>query len=247
MTPLPAFSDWYRPRLGQRPFLVQGVLWLFWGFVWIPIWYLSTSSDGAFSAWYKVKLGHQLPIAQWAMWLLGGYFWIPLWYLSRPQGPALPKRSEPVWPTVTRGERIFALVVISPVAVEVNESAEVALSESTVRIQRWNYTRMFAIGWAILSLAVSSWNGPRTAGPMTVDTFLLMAGLLYVVFVALNAFKGNYWRSFIVASEVASLPINRFALLASCAAAGLLQFILAAGLVGAAIGIAVAVRQQSHA
>ena len=87
MTPHTGFSDWYRARLGRWPLLIQGALWLFWGFAWIPIWYTATGATGPFSTWYKEKLGHQLPIAQVALWVLYGFIWIPLWYLKTKDGP----------------------------------------------------------------------------------------------------------------------------------------------------------------
>lgn len=36
------FVDWYRVTLGKQWWIVQGVLWVFYGFLWIPIWWLVT-------------------------------------------------------------------------------------------------------------------------------------------------------------------------------------------------------------
>lgn len=36
------FVEWYRVTLGKRWWIVQGVLWVFYGFLWIPIWWLVT-------------------------------------------------------------------------------------------------------------------------------------------------------------------------------------------------------------
>jgi len=36
------FGDWYRVTLGKQWWIVQGVLWVFYGFLWIPIWWLMT-------------------------------------------------------------------------------------------------------------------------------------------------------------------------------------------------------------
>jgi len=36
------FTEWYRVTLGKQWWIVQGVLWVFYGFLWIPIWWLMT-------------------------------------------------------------------------------------------------------------------------------------------------------------------------------------------------------------
>jgi len=35
------FTAWYRLKLGQRPIWQQVILWFFYGFIWIPLWYLN--------------------------------------------------------------------------------------------------------------------------------------------------------------------------------------------------------------
>ncbi|MEX0612296.1 MAG: DUF4339 domain-containing protein [Pirellulales bacterium] len=37
-----AFGSWYRGRLGQHPLVLQIICWLFYGYFWIPIWWLVT-------------------------------------------------------------------------------------------------------------------------------------------------------------------------------------------------------------
>ncbi len=36
------FPEWYRITLGKQWWIVQGALWVFYGFLWIPIWWLVT-------------------------------------------------------------------------------------------------------------------------------------------------------------------------------------------------------------
>jgi hypothetical protein len=36
------FGEWYSRGIGQQPFLVQGLLWLAYGFIWIPIYWCVT-------------------------------------------------------------------------------------------------------------------------------------------------------------------------------------------------------------
>ena len=268
MTHPSVFRSWYRSKLGRFPWLVQAVLWVFYGFVWIPVWYLATASDGTFAGWYRVKIGHQLPVAQVAMWVLYGFIWIPAWYFvtrssttlaptvagshgvasESSQDPSVPPaaavfRPEPVWPLITNTDRVLALLLVRPVAVEVAANAgEVSTNTKAVRVLRWNYTRLFALAWASGALIVAGWNAPRPAGPTSVDLFFMMVGLLYFVFAFVQFFNGSYWRSFVIMREYPRLP-NRFELLAECAAGGLVQVIAAAALVGAAIGIGVAMRR----
>jgi hypothetical protein len=37
-----SFSQWYRIKLGQQWWIVQAVLWVVYGFIWIPLWWLFT-------------------------------------------------------------------------------------------------------------------------------------------------------------------------------------------------------------
>jgi hypothetical protein len=75
-----AFGDWYKRVFGGSSPVAQGLLWLFYGFLWIPIWYF-VSSGGAFGHWYKQRLGKTPFVIQIILWMLYGFFWIPLWYL----------------------------------------------------------------------------------------------------------------------------------------------------------------------
>jgi hypothetical protein len=37
------FREWYQPRIGRLPVVAQVLLWLFYGFIWIPIWWSITT------------------------------------------------------------------------------------------------------------------------------------------------------------------------------------------------------------
>ena len=264
-----SFPEWYRIRLGHRPLLIQAALWLLYGFVWIPVWYLTTGSSGPFSAWYRTRLGHQLPVAQIAMWVLYGFIWIPAWYFATrrtpfiavdgpstggwaspsegSEGPVVTTnepRPDAVWPVVSAGDRLRALFAVRPVAAEITQHADTTDSARLpVRILRWNYTRLFALGWAALSLAISVRSAPRPGGPSTVDLFFGMIGLLYVVFVALQVAGGSYCRSFFVEDQYSGLPARKARLLATCAMGGLLQVLVAAALVGVAMAVGTALQR----
>ena len=267
MPKLSRFAAWYQERLGRLSLLIQGVLWLFYGFAWIPLWYLATGAKGPFSAWYKARLGDQLPIAQIAMWLLGGYIWIPAWYLvtrttpiavavsgSSRDGDTDPhersdptlardveSRPSPVFPVVTTGQRVRALLAVRPVAVEITEHGEaVEGATAVVRILQWNYTRLFALVWAALSVRIGLRNAPD---PSDTDLHFILVGLLYVVFVALQIAGGSYWQSFMIVTEHSRLPLNRAGLLVASAVGGLLHLGLAAAVVGGAMFVGTSLRQ----
>lgn len=38
------FGEWYGAKLGRLPLIIQAVAWLFYGFLWIPCWWLCTGS-----------------------------------------------------------------------------------------------------------------------------------------------------------------------------------------------------------
>ena len=40
MSDAATFRGWYRAKFGHLHPAVQGTLWWFWGFLWIPIWYM---------------------------------------------------------------------------------------------------------------------------------------------------------------------------------------------------------------
>jgi hypothetical protein len=204
-------------------------MWVFYGFIWIPAWYFYTrndptgapdagGSDGGSTEFLKKS-----PVA--------------------PDSGAGPRQPEPLWPAITMADRLMALVAVRPVALEVNGREAATDSAWPIRVLLWNYTRLFALAWAGLSLAVSLRTGPRPGGPATVDLFFMMIGLLYVLYAFLQIFNRSYWRSFVIVSEQPSLPVNRAGLLVRSAVAGLVQVVVVATLVGAVIAIGNAMRR----
>lgn len=262
------FSTWYRTRLGHRPVPIQATLWLLYGFVWIPVWYLTTGAKGHFSDWYRTRLGERPPVAQIALWVLYGFIWIPVWYVASRNSPAPASdqrrtranesavgsrtpvnepnepRPDAVWPAITASDRVRGLFTVRAVATEITDHADSADSlRIPARVLRWNYTRLFAFGWAALSVAVGLRNAPRSGGPSTVDLFFLMVGLLYVVFVAVQVSSGSYWHSFFVEDHHSELPESKLRLLAASALGGLSQVMVAAALVGVALAVGIGLRR----
>ena len=61
-----SFGEWYRNSLGKLPVILQIPLWLFYGFLWIPLWYLLSSGGGFWTIWGFV------PVLGWISWF---YVW----------------------------------------------------------------------------------------------------------------------------------------------------------------------------
>lgn len=75
------FVTWYKTgRLGKFPVPVQAILWLLYGFIWIPVWYCC--NHGQFGEWHKERLGRLPVVIQVIIWTLYGFIWIPAWYFS---------------------------------------------------------------------------------------------------------------------------------------------------------------------
>lgn len=45
MTAPTGFSEWYKQKFGHQPKYVQCLLWLLYGFIWIPLWYSARRQD----------------------------------------------------------------------------------------------------------------------------------------------------------------------------------------------------------
>src|ERR1700722_16700023 len=102
------FVQWYANKLRivtslplPAAIAIQVPLWLFYGFVWIPLWYLisdkspvAPTSDEqretlTFSEWYGIGFSELSAapllvslVAEMAMWLFYGFLWLPIWYLA---------------------------------------------------------------------------------------------------------------------------------------------------------------------
>lgn len=84
------FGQWYQQKFGDLSIGVQILMWMFYGFLWIPISY-SNSTKGrqsGFGSWYRQRFAGILAlpspvsmIVQGLMWLLYGFIWIPILYL----------------------------------------------------------------------------------------------------------------------------------------------------------------------
>ena len=74
-----SFWSWYSSMIGKSPFIVQGLLWVWYGFIWIPCAYWLRHSR--FADWYGKRLGRTPLVLQLFLWTLYGLFWIPTWYL----------------------------------------------------------------------------------------------------------------------------------------------------------------------
>jgi hypothetical protein len=72
------FAGWYASALGHIPVVLQGLLWISYGFIWIPVWYWLRK--GSFADWYRGRLGRFPGLVQGLLWLFYGFLWIPVWY-----------------------------------------------------------------------------------------------------------------------------------------------------------------------
>ncbi len=92
------FGEWYQHKFGHLAGGVQVLMWLSYGFLWIPISYavsnkktsdpkspatqVRTDTTGMnFGEWYQQSLGRLPVIVQVFLWILYGFLWIPIWYL----------------------------------------------------------------------------------------------------------------------------------------------------------------------
>ena len=57
------FATWYSAKFGHLPIAGQAVLWLFYGFVWIPVYYATSNSSGSSKA-----DGESSPFNLWFVW-----------------------------------------------------------------------------------------------------------------------------------------------------------------------------------
>ncbi len=74
-----SFGNWYSQVFGKTSGIAQAVLWLFYGFIWILVWYF-VSAHKNFSPWNKKRLGRLPFIIQLLIWCCYGFIWIPIWY-----------------------------------------------------------------------------------------------------------------------------------------------------------------------
>ncbi len=52
-----SFGQWYSGRLGKFPMFTQAIIWLFYGFIWIPVLYFC--NHGTFDKWYRKRMGQK--------------------------------------------------------------------------------------------------------------------------------------------------------------------------------------------
>ena len=143
------------------------------------------------------------------------------------------------WPTFSLGQQVKAILSVSPLATRV-----AALPDGKQQIigRLANYPRIFAIGWALLSLAVA-WtlilSTPlavrRQGGPeMPPAMFFLIATACYGAFEALNIARGSWWQRLFRDEPLLDGRVNKLSVVFQACLVGLLRFAIG-GALGALI------------